>query len=267
LKRLGTGLERLFISMQNTIRKKMNGSGLPPLVSRTQNIDYMAALSHSNLAPRKDAWPSGVVRNLYALKPLRRAIRQIFFSPSLRFHYLDTARAVFKKYHEVSIGEYSYGPIFTVGVCPPGTIIGRYVSIGRELMIRRQNHPIDHLCMHPFFYEQRFGYVAALDVSDDRENPLTIGHGVWIGDRVMIMPGCTSIGNGSVIAAGSVVTKNVEPYSIVAGVAAKSLRCRFDPGTIAAIEATQWWDKSVEEVIHWYFGLTENQTTEGVERA
>ncbi len=67
-----------------------------------------------------------------------------------------------------------------------------------------------------------------------------IGHDVWIGHNAILMPG-VSVGNGAVIGSAAVVTKDVEPYSIVVGVAAKKIGMRFDDALIERIERSQWW--------------------------
>ena len=76
---------------------------------------------------------------------------------------------------------------------------------------------------------------------------MVIGNDVWIGANVSILPG-VYIGDGAVIAAGAVVTKDVEPYAIVGGVPAKVIRYRFSPKEIYILLKIKWWDWSVEEV-------------------
>jgi carbonic anhydrase/acetyltransferase-like protein (isoleucine patch superfamily) len=70
---------------------------------------------------------------------------------------------------------------------------------------------------------------------------LIIEDDVWVGNNVVILPGCKFVGRGAVIGAGSIVTKNVNRYAIVAGVPAVPLRMRFPPELCAAIEETNWW--------------------------
>ncbi|WP_318011557.1 CatB-related O-acetyltransferase [Mesorhizobium sp. CO1-1-9] len=73
------------------------------------------------------------------------------------------------------------------------------------------------------------------------EGPTEIGNDVWIGLRAVIMPGIT-IGDGAIIGAGSIVTKDVAPYAIVAGNPARLLRYRFTDDQIASLLAIRWWD-------------------------
>ena len=87
---------------------------------------------------------------------------------------------------------------------------------------------------------------------------VTIGNDVWIGHGAVILPG-VSIGTGAVIGANAVVTKDVPPYMIVAGVPAKILRPRFDEKTVERLLQSAWWDWSVELI---YKALPDIQTME-----
>ncbi|GGE03530.1 hypothetical protein GCM10011529_07520 [Polymorphobacter glacialis] len=146
-------------------------------------------------------------------------------------------RAHFARRWQVEVGLYSYG-CFDPWRVPPRTRIGRFCSIAKSARILDANHPMEALTTHPYLYEARFGVVPAdridsvwLDIADD----------VWISHNAIITPGCKSIGRGAVIGAGAVVTRDVPPYAIMAGMPAKRLRDRFDAPTIAAIEASGWW--------------------------
>jgi virginiamycin A acetyltransferase len=176
---------------------------------------------------------------------VRRACQRLEGGPMLS----QTWRVILRDRHGVTIGPYSYGDILKPGLLPPGTIVGSYVSAGSGLIVRRRNHPLDRPFLHPFFYNSRLGLLRQDTIPGDRDNPLTIGHDVWIADRVTILPGCRTIGNGAVLAAGAVVTRDVAPYAIVAGNPARLLRMRFDADRIAAIEATRWWDRPIADLI------------------
>ncbi|MGC6401629.1 CatB-related O-acetyltransferase [Sphingomonas sp. FW199] len=157
-------------------------------------------------------------------------------------------RALLKRYQGVEIGPYSYGPILYRNQVPWGTVVGNYCSVGRWLVVRRRDHPIDRVTQHPLMYSRRLRFVESDTIPSDQDNPLTIGHDVWIGDRVTILSGCRTVGNGAVIAAGAVVTRDVPPYAIVGGVPAKMLRERFDPGVQALLERSRWWELAAEQV-------------------
>lgn len=85
-------------------------------------------------------------------------------------------------------------------------------------------------------------------IQPGRESQLIVGHDVWVGDRVTILPRCRNIGNGSVLAAGSVVTKNVPAYTKIGGVPARVLGMRFEQDAIIKLEKTTWCEKPVEEI-------------------
>jgi virginiamycin A acetyltransferase len=99
--------------------------------------------------------------------------------------------------------------------------------------------------MHPYFYNPVFGYVTE---HRNRINRLTIGNDVWFGYAAIILPSVVRIGDGAVIGAGSVVTKDVPDFAVVAGNPARIIRYRFSSQTIARLKEERWWDKSAEEL-------------------
>ncbi|WP_227318432.1 CatB-related O-acetyltransferase [Cedecea davisae] len=104
--------------------------------------------------------------------------------------------------------------------------IGDYVCIAAEaviLMGGNNTHRSDWFSLYPFMETLKGSYRPKGDTH--------IGDGSWIGMRAMIMPGIT-LGEGAIVAAGSVVTKDVSPYSVVGGNPARVIACRFDPSTI-----------------------------------
>jgi acetyltransferase-like isoleucine patch superfamily enzyme len=101
--------------------------------------------------------------------------------------------------------------------------IGRFCSIGAEVLIGGGMHPTDQKSTHPGFYSGQH-YVRFREQFQPftEYKKVTIGHDVWIGQRSVILDGIT-IGNGAIIAAGSVVTHNVKPFRIVGGVPASTI--------------------------------------------
>lgn len=150
------------------------------------------------------------------------------------------------------LGAYSYSHSFTRFISK----IGRYCSIGENLKIIRNTHPMDRLSSSPVFYSPRkfreWGGKMTPDVKLSEFEPaseaVSIDHDVWIGDDVRIKSG-VHIGTGAVIAAGSIVTKNVSPYEIVAGVPAKKIRFRFDQSLRQDLLATNWWQYSPQDLL------------------
>jgi virginiamycin A acetyltransferase len=187
--------------------------------------------------------------SLYRLRRFRRTVSRLCARLEGGLMMSATWRQILREAHDVSIGRYSYGAVLDPGVLPPGSVVGSYCSVGTGLIVRRRDHPVGRPFLHPFFYNGALGLLVRDTIPDEAENPLTIGHDVWIGDRVTILGGCRVIGNGAVLAAGAVVTRDVAPYAIVGGVPARPLRFRFDDSGIARIEATRWWERDIAEII------------------
>lgn len=129
-------------------------------------------------------------------------------------------------------------------------IIGSFCSIGSGaafIMAGNQGHRYDWASSFPFFYmKEEPAFAGSLDAFD-RAGDTVIGNDVWIGSEAMIMPG-VKIGHGAVIGSRAVVTKDVEPYSIVAGNPAKPIRKRFASEEIAMLLEMQWWDWSMGQL-------------------
>lgn len=120
--------------------------------------------------------------------------------------------------------------------------IGKYCQLGADVAIHTTNHPTSYLTT----YINKNLFEGELKELKE-EKKVVIGNDVWIGHNVIIV-GNVSIGNGAVLAAGSVVTKDVAPYTIVGGVPAKVIKKRFSDSIINEIEALQWWNKTEDEL-------------------
>lgn len=120
--------------------------------------------------------------------------------------------------------------------------IGKYCQIGADVAIHATNHPIYHLTSY-INYNLFQGELNQFK----EEKEIHIGHDVWIGHNVIIV-GNVTVGNGAILAAGSVVTKDVLPYTIVGGVPAKEIGKRFAESIIQEIEELQWWNLSEPEL-------------------
>lgn len=133
-------------------------------------------------------------------------------------------------------------------------VVGAYCAFGARTSINPFNHPIDWLSTNEFQYHPAsFNWVPEyndfkrLERTPDMFKRVVIGNDVWSGHNVNIMPGVT-IGDGAVIAAGAVVTKDVPPYAVVAGVPATVKRYRFPGKTIERFLAVKWWDLELSEL-------------------
>ena len=157
----------------------------------------------------------------------------------------ELLREIYSRDFGIKIGYGSYGGCFDYKNIPSGVSFGNYCSIADGVKIFRANHPLTFFTSHPLFYNPIMGYV-----NSDRLTrlPLSIGHDVWIGANAIILPTCHKIGNGAVIGAASIVTKDVPPYSIVAGNPAKQIKFRFNTNQIKYLENIKWWEKSMPEL-------------------
>lgn len=121
---------------------------------------------------------------------------------------------------------------------------GNYCSIGEGVLLGPSRHPLNRLTTHPLTYlsvawpYRRFP--LRQQPFDGVWKQVRIGHDVWIGSGAVVMGGVT-VGTGAVIAAHAVVTEDVPPYAIVAGVPARILRFRFDEALVSRLLALAWW--------------------------
>lgn len=157
----------------------------------------------------------------------------------------ETLRSVLRKYYDIEIGAYSYGACFKPMNFPGGARVGRYVSIAGDVKALF-NHPTDRLTMHPYFYNRHLGLFKKDQI---QREPIEIGHDAWIGDGVRITAGCRRIGIGAVVGAGSIVTRDVPDFTMVAGCPAKPLRQRFSPELQKRILSGCWWEESIDELV------------------
>lgn len=181
----------------------------------------------------------------YRFRKFRSLVLTVVVKLEGGVYYSNTLRSLLSTYHEIDVGSYTYGPCLIPGKWPKSVKVGRYTSIADGVQVFRRNHPMDRISMHPFFYNSVLQVVKKDNIE---EFPLEIGHDVWIGGNVVITAGCQQIGNGAVIAAGAVVTKNIPDFSIWGGVPAKCIKMRFDDSTIEKINNIAWWNKDLPEL-------------------
>ncbi len=143
----------------------------------------------------------------------------------------------------VSIGDYSY---VNDGTLIGSGTIGKFCSIAYHCEIGMHQHPLDYVSTSPLLYGPQNIFQEA-ELWDDFRSPPIIGNDVWIASGAKILQG-VHISDGAVVAAGAVVTKDVPPYAIVAGVPARTIRYRFGPREIESLLALQWWNMSLAEL-------------------
>ncbi|MBO8173592.1 MAG: antibiotic acetyltransferase [Bacillaceae bacterium] len=116
--------------------------------------------------------------------------------------------------------------------------IGKFCSISWDVTIGALSHPINTVSTHSFPYTSRIGFV---DKDNHNHKQTSLGNDVWVGCNSVILPGI-KIGDGAIIGAGSVVTKDVPDYAIVAGVPAEIIRYRFEENIRQKLKEIKWWD-------------------------
>jgi len=153
------------------------------------------------------------------------------------------------KFVESALGDYSY-------IVNDGDVIysdiGKFCSIAAMVRINPGNHPMERATQAHFTYRASAYFEGEADEAEffdwRRAKRVTIGHDVWIGHGAIILPG-RSVGTGAVIAAGAVVSRDVAPYTIVAGAPVKLVRRRFSKETADRLMRLQWWEWS-HEALH-----------------
>jgi len=130
-------------------------------------------------------------------------------------------------------------------------VIGKFCSIacGAKFLFTSANHTMRSLSNYtfPIFFEEWELDVKNITDAWDNKGDIVIGNDVWIGYESVILSGVT-IGDGAIIGARAVVTKDVSPYTIVGGVPAKPIRKRFDEETIGRLLALRWWDWDKDKI-------------------
>lgn len=130
-------------------------------------------------------------------------------------------------------------------------VIGKFCSIacGAKFLFNCANHTLNSLSTYtfPLFYEEWGLEKSNVATAWDNKGDIIIGNDVWIGYEAVIMAG-VHIGDGAIIAARTVVTKDVPPYTIVGGIPAKEIRKRFDTDIIERLLVLKWWDWSADKV-------------------
>ncbi len=177
-------------------------------------------------------------------KKLQLLKEMIFPRPWIFSEHILSANPDFAKYQ---VGRFTYASerplVWSFPIC--GTLkIGSFCSISSGVnILLGGEHTSDWITTYPF---------CELFPEYDRPRNVTkgdvnIGNDVWIGMNVLILSGVT-IGDGAIVGAGAVVTKDVEPYSVVAGIPAREIKKRYDPQTIENLLKLKWWNWSIKKI-------------------
>ena len=166
--------------------------------------------------------------------------------------YLFSTKENFKSNSKLTVGRYTYGEENIAFQAYKGSYseieIGSFCSIGPEVKIIVGGvHPINKVSLYPF--RIRFGLEGAYqDGVPSSNGPITIGNDVWISTGVTILSGI-KIGHGAVVAAGTLLTKDVPPYAVVGGCPSEIIKYRFRPDQIDDLLQIAWWNWTIDRIL------------------
>lgn len=169
---------------------------------------------------------------------LRYVLRKIIGELDGGQAFSEKLRIVMKKYHGIDIGSGTYGACFRPDQMWCGfdnLKIGKFLSFAKGVCIYTRNHPYWKPSTSPLFYNAKFVQGGVKKDTVEYGN-LEIGNDVWIGQYAVILPSCKRIGDGAVIGAGSIITKDVPDYAVVAGNPGKIIKYRFKPEIIELLK-------------------------------
>ena len=164
-----------------------------------------------------------------------------------------------------NIGKYTYTGNFTV---IQSANIGKFCSISWGVTIGGGQHSYEHFTTHDILYNKLRGFDISNRIAKKRyEKACIIENDVWIGANSVVNRG-VKVGNGAIIGAGSVVTKNIPPYAIVVGNPSRILKYRFNKTIISKLEKIAWWNldnKIIEKIVKEYKDADIEEFTQAME--
>jgi virginiamycin A acetyltransferase len=183
------------------------------------------------------------------ISEFKRVLKSLFIKPQASIPAYYHLLAQEPEYSMYSMGNFSYcinSLNILGGENKVPLIIGKFCSIAQGVTILLGGgHRPDWLTTYPFSY--LFSEFKDVQGFPATKGEVVVGNDVWIGINALILSG-VHIGDGAIIGANSVVTKDVEPYAIVAGNPAKVIRKRFDQETIDSLERIKWWDWDIQKI-------------------
>lgn len=207
------------------------------------------------------------------MRAIKRFIKNCIFRYKYRHQYVKISRgccisagSYFEGHNFLGenaslTGRIAYGSYLGHDAKISGSV-GRYSTIAPHVVVVNGTHPTNtFVSTHPVFYSDRncvdlhYGDVAKFAefhyADPHNKMDVVIGSDVWIGYRAILLAGVT-IGDGAIVAAGAVVTKDVPPYAIVGGVPAKMIRKRFSDETIELLLREKWWERGEDWIVKHY---------------
>lgn len=194
------------------------------------------------------------------IKALKKTIKQLLKIKPASPYLIET-----KKYVKVGKMSYHNGNFIIQGT--QDVKIGSYCAFGEGIRIITENHDYNYPVLQYTFYKYYFGkdHPGSNKFPPNKERTkggVEIGNDVWIGHNTTILSG-VKIGDGAIVGVGSIVTKDVEPYSIVGGIPAQKIKMRYNKDVVKFLQKIQWWnwsDSRIKENKN-FFHLNHNQST------
>lgn len=182
---------------------------------------------------------------LYGIRRLRGVVLKLARRLEGGEFRSTTLREIYATYWGVEIGLYTHGGCFDEWMVDPHTKIGRYSSIAQGVRIVNHNHPLGFKGTSGLFFNPSLQLCDRWLVGF---TPIEIGNDVWIGANAVVMPEVRRIGDGAVIGAGAVVTRDVPPYAVVLGNPGRVVKYRFSEDVIAKLLVEKWWERDLDEL-------------------
>jgi phosphonate metabolism protein (transferase hexapeptide repeat family) len=151
---------------------------------------------------------------------------------------------------EAVFGDYSYtGRHSDIAY----SVLGKFVNVAAFVRLNPGEHPYHRASLHHFMYRSSYYWPGEEDEAAifdwRRSRPVRVGHDSWIGHGAVILKGI-NVGNGAIIGASAVVTKDVPPYAVVAGAPARLIKWRHPPRIAERLQALAWWDWTHDALRH-----------------
>ncbi len=229
-------------------------------------VDSAARLRMEKMLAKQRSCLAPFLFNGYRFRALRPVIRALLGRFEGGIMISQTWRRILRRFEEVELGTFSRGAGIQPGLFPAGTKIGNFSSFAAGFQVLRRNHPPGRFSQHPLFFNRVLGLISRDAIPEKKTNPLIIGSDVWVGMNVIICPGCHTIGNGAIIGAGAVVTRDIPPFTIVGGNPARPIRKRFSPEVEAAVAASEWWLRPLPEILAHVDLFTQDITDESLQK-
>ena len=254
-------LKAMGVFRETADRKRRESASVPDGVSVVVHDDVIQSV-RAKLARMKEAKGKPGRYRMRESAICKYLLRPLFRVPKRRFRlllqaliarleggerYSLTLRSLYREYFDIHVGEFTCG-CFDYIRFREGTRVGRYCSISPNCRCDLANHPRNTISPIGEFFDYKLGIVSKSVVDRLPRTQLTIGNDVYIPYDVQIIYPTSTIGNGVMIGAKSVVAGDVPPYAIAVGCPAQVVRFRFSKAVIEEVEKSKWWEKDIDDL-------------------